>query len=176
MRLGKEKVNTICQDNYCKGITWEIQTDKYNFDQPNAIDKTLFEKQLIDLNRGKNILMPVYDHDLHSMTTRTVEIQPKLINIIEGTLILQFGFTKKLLDICMYIEIPDLISLNRRISRDTYERGRSIPEITSQYRKQVLSMQKKYIESVKYLADHILDGTTSNASLVEQASNIVGEN
>jgi len=63
---------------------------------------------------------------------------------------------RKLFDHKIYINSDNAICLARRLKRDTEERGDSIESVCKRYFKDVLPMQKKYVESQKRWADCVV--------------------
>ena len=67
----------------------------------------------------------------------------------------------KLLDLKLFIETPLETCLQRRLSRDLRERGRTKDEITYQFRQTVIPMYKKYIHPTRARANFFLNGVNS---------------
>jgi len=62
-----------------------------------------------------------------------------------------------MLDLKIFIDTPDDIRLDRRVKRDTVERGRSVESIVKQIRSSVQPMFEKYVLPSRNVADIIID-------------------
>ena len=102
----------ICQDNYYKDLAHlEIEErDIQNFDHPDSIEFTLWEKQLQSLKSFVAIDLPQYDFTTHTRKDYSKEIQPKQIIIVEGLLLFSEPIIRDLLDIKIYVDTPDALS------------------------------------------------------------------
>ncbi len=160
-KLGDHQTVIICQDDYYKNRAHlnRKERKKINFDDIEAFDCELLTKHLIFLKNGKSVLSPVYDFIQSRRLERTKRVVPKQFIIVEG---LMPFFDKKqriLFDYKIYIDVNNSVCLARRIRRDTRTRGDSIEIICNRYFKDVLPMQKLYVEPQKRWADAIVDGS-----------------
>ncbi|MCS5663634.1 MAG: uridine kinase [Flavobacteriales bacterium] len=162
--LPKEHVLLISQDSYYKDLSHLTSEERasQNFDHPDALDLDLLQQQLIALKEGKNILQPIYDFNTHCRLNNKVQIHPKKIIIVEGTLILYQTNLHKLYDITIYLDLDQKTCLERRIKRDMTERGRSKENIIKQYNKSVKPMFKTFIYPNKQTAQIIIPGANNN--------------
>ena len=162
--LPKEHVLLISQDSYYKDLNHLTSEERasQNFDHPDALDLDLLQQQLIALKEGKNILQPIYDFNTHSRLNNKVQIRPKKIIIVEGTLILSQTNLHKLYDITIYLDLDQKTCLERRIKRDITERGRTKESIIKQYNKTVKPMFKAFIYPNKQTAQIIIPGVNNN--------------
>ena len=77
---------------------------------------------------------------------------------------------KKIRDITdtkVFIDADSDVRLQRRILRDTKERGRSLESVLEQYIKQVKPMHEKYVEPTKKYADIIIPRGAKNSKGIE---------
>jgi len=162
--LPKEHVLLISQDSYYKDLSHLTSEERasQNFDHPDALDLDLLQQQLIALKEGKNILQPIYDFNTHCRLNNKVQIHPKKIIIVEGTLILYQTNLHKLYDITIYLDLDQKTCLERRIKRDMTERGRSKENIIKQYNKSVKPMFKTFFYPKKQTAQIIIPGANNN--------------
>ena len=62
-------------------------------------------------------------------------------------------------DLKIYVDVDRATSLSRRIKRDLQHRGESVKSVCRRYFKDVLPMQKRYVELQKKWADIVVDGS-----------------
>ncbi|NGX26465.1 MAG: Uridine kinase [Chlamydiae bacterium] len=148
----------ICQDYYYRDLSHLSfeERAKTNFDHPDSIEFELMFEQLTALKEQKLVSVPRYDFSIHTRREETVEVQPKKIVICEGMLLLAVPEIRNLFDLKLYIDTDEDIRLIRRILRDQTERGRTVPNILSQYMSTVRPMYKEFVEPSKQFADLII--------------------
>lgn len=154
----KDNLTVIGHDNYYKAhddISFE-QRKTLNYDYPGAFDNDLFYKDLIKLLDGKEIDMSTYDYNNHTRSKETVRIKPTKIILIEGILVLYDEKIRSITDTKVFVDADSDVRLQRRILRDTKERGRSLESVLTQYIGQVKPMHETYIEPSKKYADIII--------------------
>lgn len=160
----KDDLTVIGHDNYYKAhddISFE-QRAKLNYDYPGAFDNDLFYKDLLKLREGKTIAMPTYDYNIHTRSKKTIEIKPTKIILIEGILVLYDERIRSITDTKVFVDADSDVRLQRRILRDTKERGRSLESVLTQYIGQVKPMHETYIEPSKKYADIIIPRGAKN--------------
>ena len=154
----KDDLTVIGHDNYYKAhddISFE-QRKTLNYDYPGAFDNDLFYKDLIKLLAGREIDMPTYDYNMHTRSSKTVRVKPTKIILIEGILVLYDEKIRSITDTKVFVDADSDVRLQRRILRDTKERGRSLESVLTQYISQVKPMHETYIEPSKKYADIII--------------------
>src|SRR6185437_16756518 len=65
--LGSDQVVVISEDSYYKdhsNIPFEERT-KINYDHPNSLDHELLYQHLLQLQQGKAVNVPIYNHSMH---------------------------------------------------------------------------------------------------------------
>ena len=159
----------IGHDNYYKAhddMSFD-QRSKLNYDYPGAFDNELFYEDLLKLQQGKSIDMPRYDYTIHTRSKETTRISPSKIILIEGILVLEDKKIRDITDTKVFIDADSDVRLQRRILRDTKERGRSLESVLEQYIKQVKPMHEKYVEPTKKYADIIIPRGAKNSKGIE---------
>ena len=165
----KDNLIVIGHDNYYKAhddLSFEERT-KLNYDYPGAFDNDLFYQDLLKLEQGLSIDMPTYDYTIHTRSKETINISPKKIILIEGILVLEDKKIRDITDTKVFIDADSDVRLQRRILRDTKERGRSLESVLEQYIKQVKPMHEKYVEPTKKYADIIIPRGAKNSKGIE---------
>ncbi len=156
--LGSNQVAVISEDSYYKD-RWDLPFEeraKINFDHPEAFDHSLLSQHLSDLQDGKSVAIPLYDHKQHLRREETKVIGQHAIIVLEGILLLVEPNLRKSMDIRIYIDTPLDICLLRRLRRDIVERKRSIESVLQQYEETVRPMYLQFIEPSKRYADIIV--------------------
>ena len=165
----KEDLIVIGHDNYYKAhddISFD-QRAKLNYDYPGAFDNDLFFEDLKKLQAGISIQMPTYDYTIHTRSDKTIKINPTKIILIEGILVLGDKKIRDITDTKVFIDADSDVRLQRRILRDTKERGRSRDSVLEQFIKQVKPMHEKYVEPTKKYADIIIPRGAKNTKGIE---------
>jgi len=159
----------IRQDNYYKDLSHLSLSEraKTNFDAPSSLDFALLYSHLVDLKEGIAIQQPTYDFTTHNRTDVTIDVYPKKIIIIEGSLLLAIPEIREVCDMKLFIDVDMDICLCRRIERDQRERGRKFSDIQSQYLSTVRPMFLKYVAPSKSHADLIIPNETKNAVVLD---------
>lgn len=156
--LGSDQVVVISEDAYYKdhsNIPFE-EREKINYDHPNSIDHELLRQHLLELQQGKAIEAPIYNHTLHIREKQTHRIGQHVIIVLEGILLFFEQKLRETMDIRIFMETSLDICLIRRLKRDIKERGRSMDSVLKQYEDTVRPMYMQFIEPSKRYADLIV--------------------
>lgn len=156
--LGSDQVVVISEDSYYKdhsNIPFEERV-KINYDHPDSLDHELLYDHLAQLQQGKTIQVPVYNHSKHTREKETRAIGQHTIIVLEGILLFSEQKLRKLMDIRIFMETALDICLIRRLKRDMKERGRSLDAVLKQYEETVRPMYLQFIEPSKRYADIIV--------------------
>ena len=151
-------VQIIRQDNY-----YHDQSNKFdhdggcvNFDHPDSIDFNLMHKQIEDLKNNIEIKIPVYDFATHSRLQETIKSKQTEVILLDGILLYTFKPLNSILDIKLFIDCPEDIRFERRLKRDTLERGRTVEGVKNQFENQVKPMHDIFVEPSKNISDDIV--------------------
>jgi uridine kinase len=167
-------ITHLSHDDYYKDLTHLTMDERacVNFDHPSSLDTDLLITHLTQLLQGHSVIVPRYDYTRHCRfqegevdgegrrTGRLVK--SKRVILVEGILILSVQELVDLMDLKVFVDAPSDIRLSRRIQRDTVERGRTLPDILSQYSKTVRPMHNQFVEPSKLNADLIVYGHHEN--------------
>ena len=166
---GQDNVVIINQDSYYKDLAHMDYKNriKQNFDHPDSIDIELLSSHLKKVMMGNKIKVPVYDFSNHIRLNKTESIQNCRIIIIEGIFALYYHQLRKLYTIKIFMDTSEKLRFQRRIERDTKERGRTLESVESQYYSSVKPMHKKFIEPSKLYADIIINGNNDIKNNIE---------
>ncbi len=152
-------IQVISQDSYYKDnsdLSFEERCG-LNFDHPDAIDFELLYQHVLALKNGETIQQPVYSFQTHNRTAKTISISPKKILIIEGILILNYPKLRSFFDLKVFVDARSDMRMERRVSRDISERGRTPEEVLKRYMKTLKPMHQQFIEPMKIHADFIIE-------------------
>ncbi len=156
--LGSDRVAVISEDSYYKDhsdIPFEERA-KINYDHPNSLDHEFMLKQLIELQQGKSVQVPRYNHSLHTREKETRTLRGHTIIVVEGILLFVEKDIRERMDIRIFMDTALDICLIRRLRRDMQERGRSLDSVLKQYEETVRPMYLQFIEPSKRHADIIV--------------------
>jgi len=158
--LGKERCALLEQDWYYADLSSVplAERARRNFDHPDAIDFDLLIRQLHALMRGETIRRPVYDFAQHTRRPETVPVAPAEVVVVEGILVLHDPRLRALCDIRVFVEAPEEVRLQRRLARDTTERGRTRASVLRQFAESVRPMHQLFVEPSRQFAHIVING------------------
>jgi uridine kinase len=147
--------------------------DDIDVDVPSAIDHELLIAHLGRLIDGHAIERPVYDYATHSRAGEGVTIQPAANIIVEGLFALYWPGLYDLYDRAVFILADHDTCLERRIARDTSERGRTVDQVTKQFHQKVRPMYDVHVHPTCAEADLVLSGEDSLESMTMKVLELV---
>ncbi|QEG21851.1 uridine kinase [Mariniblastus fucicola] len=163
-------VSVLNEDAYYRkqdGLTLS-ERKQTNYDHPNAIEESLLVEQLQELKAGKSVSVPVYDYTTHDRSDATVEVGPCQILIVEGILLLHREAVREIVDLAVYIDVPESVCLERRIKRDVAQRGRTRESVLAQYEKTVGPMYRQFVAPSKIYADLVVENDSNRETAIER--------
>ena len=172
-KFDNNQLIVLQQDSYYKdnsSLSMD-ERNQQNFDHPDAIDIKLFTKQLSNLLNGKTIKIPIYNFSNHNRCEQQQLVKPAKIIVVEGILTLHFESLRRLMNIKVFVDVPDKIRFKRRLSRDIDKRGRTLMSVTNQYESTVQPMYKQFVAPSKNFADLIITGGVKNKQAIDTLIN-----
>lgn len=148
----------ISHDSYYKAhdeMTFEERC-KLNYDHPDSFESDRMVEDVRKLIKGYSVEVPVYDYCTHNRSKDTMTVEPRMVILMEGILILENRELRDLMDVKIFVDADADERLMRRIRRDMVERGRSIESILQQYSETVKPMHEEFVEPSKKYADVII--------------------
>jgi uridine kinase len=118
---------------------------KTNFDDPRAIDWESFEAVLRDCREGRATRVPHYDFTTHTRLPEAKPFLPAPLILVEGLWLLWRPEVRNLFDLKIFIDCPADLRLERRLSRDVAERGRTPESIREQFSMTVAPMHEQFV-------------------------------
>jgi uridine kinase len=132
---------------------------RQNFDEPAALDYRLILEHTLALSRGEAIRAPQYDFATHRRETAEEEVTPGGYVILEGLFALYWPEVRARFGLSVYVDTPDEVCLERRLRRDTVERGRTRESVLTQYEATVRPMAFLHVRPTAAHADATVAGT-----------------
>lgn len=162
---------TFPLDNYYRDLSHlpAPQRALQNFDDPEMIESPLLAQHVAELARGRAIERPLYDFSHHIRVKGTTEtVHPGAFLLVEGLFALYFQELLPLYHLRIYVDTPDALCFDRRLRRDTEERGRTADSVRRQYDATVRPAGLRYVRPSAAYADISLDGAEALDWKVEQ--------
>jgi len=133
---------------------------KKNFDDPAMIEISLLASDVGALARGEAIERPIYDFTTYArVENRTEPIAPAPYLIVEGLFALYYRELLPFYHLRVFVDTPDTLCFERRLKRDTEQRGRTAESVRRQYESTVRPSSLAYVQPSAANADFIVDGT-----------------
>jgi len=142
-----------------------VPEESLNVDEPGAFEKHLIFDQLRQLVSGVPIQQPIYDYNTHERAPVRRTVQPMPVVIVEGIYALYWPEVRKMLTTSVYLSLDHALCLERRLERDTRERGRSRTAVVYQYERIVRPMYDLHIHPTRTHATLVLDARASTDQL-----------
>ncbi len=152
-------------DNYYRDLCHPalLRTVKQNFDDPAIIESPLLAAHVAALARGETIERPIYDFSTYTRVLgRTEKMQAGAFVLVEGLFALFYPELLPLYQFRVYIDTPDAVCFERRMKRDTVERGRTRESVEAQYERTVRPASIAWVRPSAANADLIIDGTEAS--------------
>ncbi len=169
---GKSTLATACTDAFGDADIAVLPFDAYyrdlshlspgerkavNFDHPDSLDTELFAMHLDALRAGEAVGVPVYDFASHTRTGETITILPCPVVVAEGILLLCVAAIASRLDYSIFLDVPEDVRFERRLARDTLERGRDSADVARQFTQSVAPMHDQFVQPCGVRADAVLN-------------------
>jgi uridine kinase len=159
-------------DNYYLDLSHlpPAERAKENFDDPALIESPLLVAHVAALGRGETIERPLYDFSHHiRVPDRTETMQAGAFVLVEGLFALFYADLLPLYQLRIYLDTPDDVCFERRMRRDTIERGRTPESVRKQYEATVRPSSFAFVRPSAANADLVIEGTAALDWKVEQA-------
>jgi len=156
--LGEENFCLFSQDNYYYPIEKQTQDENgiENFDLPQSLDLDKYLEDLKKISLGKEVIIDEYTFNNPEAVAKKITFKAAPIVLAEGMYIFYPEKIANVLNLKIFIEVPDSIRLKRRILRDNKERGYDLEDVLYRYEKHVIPAYKQYILPYRDKADIIL--------------------
>jgi len=170
---GNNKISIIQVDSYYKDLKHLTmnQREKNNFDHPNAFDFSLLHKHLSKFNKSTIIEIPSYDYKTHTRNIKKLKIKKTPIIIIEGIFSTYYKKIREMIDLNVFLDIPENIRKERRVIRDKKSRARTEKAILEQYSKTVKPMYLKYVKPLIKYSNLVIKDNSINSNEINILNN-----
>ena len=147
IRSRNASADYLTQDWYYYDLSHlpKVQRDQVVFDRPQALDIELFAWHLNQLKSGDPILAPSYDYVEHIRLKQGHPVAPVSVLVLDGLYLLVDEPTRNLIDVRVYLSVPDDIRLIRRIRRDIVGYGMSLEYLLEYYETTMKPMHELYV-------------------------------
>ncbi|WP_420239141.1 uridine kinase family protein [Telmatobacter bradus] len=148
-------------DNYYRDLGHMPYSERIqqNFDDPSLIESPLLTEHIAALARGEEIQRPFYDFATHTRVEgQTEPIRAGRFLIVEGLFALYWAEVLPLYHLRVYMETADPLCYERRMRRDTVERGRTPESVKLQYETTVRPSAVHFVAPTRQNADLQIDG------------------
>lgn len=158
-------------DNYYRDLSHLPLAERagQNFDDPALIESSLLAAHVAALTRNEAIERPLYDFSTYiRIPGRTETVLAGGFVLVEGLFALYYAELLPLYQLRVYVDTPDDVCFDRRLKRDTEQRGRTAESVREQYEATVRPSSVQYVRPSAVNADVTLDGTEALDWKVEQ--------
>ncbi|GMV93144.1 MAG: hypothetical protein AMXMBFR82_29220 [Candidatus Hydrogenedentota bacterium] len=147
-------------DSYYRDLSNLPEPDraKVNFDHPDAWEWPLLRSHLMSLTNGRAVEVPEYDFTHHARTGRCTRLEARPYLVLEGLFALRDQSIRSRCTVCAFVDTTEKMAFERRVIRDSRERGRDFLSVSGQYQSHVLPMHDLHILPTRQYATIILDG------------------
>ncbi|HIC63288.1 MAG TPA: uridine kinase [Gemmatimonadetes bacterium] len=168
--LGLGITTVIRHDWYYRDLSHLELDDRteVNFDHPSSLETELLVKHVMTLISGCPVDAPSYNFSTHTRSSVTIQLEPSQVLILDGILALAHEQLRQLMDICVFVDTDVEKRLERRLERDSGERGRSSASVIQQFESTVLPMHNEFVEPSRAYADIMISGGHQNSATVKQ--------
>jgi uridine kinase len=147
-----------------------------NYDHPDSLDAELLVAHLRQLRIGRDVAVPIYDFATYSRSPNLRIVPATEVVVVEGILLFSFEEVADQLDYRVFRRCPEPVRFDRRVERDTKERGRSLPSIESQLAATVKPMHDLHVEPfadrAHLVTEHGQDLDAITALIVDQLGSL----
>lgn len=157
-RIPEEKVTFLSLDEYYRPKSQQIHDDEglVNWDHPRTISFDELIKDVERLTRGETIEREEYTFNNPHAIPAMLTFRPAPIIVIEGLFILHEAKLRDLINLKVFVDADDHIRLDRRLRRDTTERGQTMDQVLTDYTKYVAPMYEQFVSPHRQYCDLIV--------------------
>ena len=157
-RVGATRVSLLAFDAYYRDLSHISMEERQlvNYDHPDSLDHELFIEHLGHLRSGNDVEVPEYDFATHTRTGRTSPVEAREIVLVEGILLFALPGILELLDVAVFLDVPEPVRLQRRVQRDVAERGRDPDDVRRQFAATVAPMHEEFVQPYRDHAHRVV--------------------
>ena len=125
-------------------------------------------EHLKSFKAGQAVEVPVYDYEEHQRSEEIETLGPCQILIVEGILLLHRAAVREIVDLSVFVSVPEEVCLRRRIRRDVAKRGRTRESVLAQYEKTVGPMFREFVKPSMDHADLVIENSTEEPPSMDE--------
>lgn len=144
-----------------------------NFDRPAAIDWPALAAVLDEIASGGRPPVPRYDFARHTRHGRPRRWAPRPVVLVEGLWPWVRPALRERFDLRIYRDTATPVRRERRLERDTRERGRTATSVRRQWRQQVEPMFQRHVAPQREQAHVVVGGELEEAALADLSRRII---
>lgn len=171
--LPQGSVCLVSQDDYYHPREQQAvdRNGKVNYDLPTAVDLDSLARDLRTLMSGNAIQRKEYTFNQDGREAGSLEMQPAPVILVEGLFVLHHEPVRELFDLRVFIEASEQAQLDRRLLRDSRDRGYGSEDVLYQWEHHVLPAYRNYLLPYRHLCDlHVV-----NESSFERAVKVLSD-
>lgn len=160
-----ERASRLSQDDFYHDRSYLSASRRacLNFDQPKAIDWERLQTVLNVFASGRVASVPRYDYATHGRLGGESVLRPAPFLLVEGLWLFRRTEIRNLFALKIFIRSTPALCTERRLARDTVQRGRTPEQVLEQLRRYTLPMFERFVAPQEKWADVQL-----NAPIAEQ--------
>ncbi len=175
-QFNDQEICVISQDHYYKPLSEQVadENGEINFDDPNGIDFGRLKRDIRALKRGKKVDIVEYTFNNPNKFPQPLTFHPAPVVIVEGLFIYTDEQLGKLFDLKLYIEADLDVMLQRRMERDTKERGMNKQQVHYQWENHVLPSYERFLLPYREHVDMVILNNTHFKESLKVVVNHIG--
>lgn len=174
-RLTRSRARWFSFDRYYRPLDHLPLSERHgiNFDHPDSLDVTLFTEHLAELRAGRGVDAPEYDFATHARLQQPHRVPPAEVVLADGILLLSFPEVRSLLHYSVFLDAAPEVRLERRIARDTVERGRTRASVERQVSQTVEPMHRAWVQPSARFADRVVRAGESPEVVADELMEVI---
>jgi uridine kinase len=142
------------------------ENGRLNYDLPGAVDLDALASDLRALATGEPVYRREYTFNQEGREAGLIELRPAKVILVEGLFVLHHGPVRELFDLRVFIEASEDVQLQRRLIRDSRDRGYGHDEVMYQWDNHVLPAYRQYLLPYRDLCDlHVVNESSFDRAM-----------
>lgn len=154
----EDQICLISQDNYYRSRDVIPVDDQgiHNFDLPETIDSHLYAQHIGQLRSGQVVSQLEYTFNNPAIVPQVLTFRPAPIIVVEGIFVFHFRELADQMDLKIFIDAKNSIKLERRVKRDSEERGYDLDDVMYRWKYHVKPTYQQFIKPYRAEADIVI--------------------
>jgi uridine kinase len=133
-----------------------VQRAALEYEAPDAVDTELFLEHLATLRAGRAVAPPRFCFSTNRRRSAELAVEPRPILLIEGVLLLHDPRVRALLDLTIFLDVPDAMRVSRASREDAADEGYARRSGLHVYDAIARGIHARYVEPTKAFADLVV--------------------